>query len=73
MTLTSGALSLIKTRQPPPNERHIMIAIFLFVAPVAFFFTGCVIIWHLIKAFWPGDSKPQAEYMTTNLKPHWDN
>ena len=49
-----------------------MIAIFLFVAPVAFFFTGCVIIWHLIKAFWPGDSKPQGEYMTTNLKSHWD-
>ena len=49
-----------------------MIAIFLFVAPVAFFFAGCVIIWHLIKAVWPGDSKPQAEHMTTNLKPHWD-
>lgn len=72
MTLVSGALSLIKTRQPPPNE-HIMIAIFLFVAPVAFFLTGRIIIWHLIKAVWPGDSKPQAEHMTTSLKPHWDN
>ena len=49
-----------------------MIAIFLFVAPVAFFFAGCVIIWHLIKAIWPSDPKPQGEYMTTNLKPHWD-
>ena len=49
-----------------------MIAIFLFVAHVAFFLTGCVIIWHLIKAVWPSEPKPQ-EYMTTSLKSHWDN
>ena len=48
MTLTSGALSLIKTRQTPPNERHIMLILFFLgmgIAGVLFFAQVAKTVW----------------------------
>lgn len=49
-----------------------MIGIFIFAALA----TAAVLFFRMIYMLWevfsPPRPKPQAEYMTTNLKPHWD-
>ena len=49
-----------------------MLAIFLLAAGI----TGIVLFFRFLYMVWevfsPPKPKPQGEYMTTNLKPHWD-